>query len=244
MVIASTQNEKIKYLKKLMTDKSLVFFDNPKLVEEAFQAGHNILYIIKRENVPYKTDYGGEVIEVTENVFNTFSDTQHSQGLIGVIKFKELPLKKPKGNFLVLDGLQDPGNVGTLIRTALGANFLDIYLLDSVKANNDKVVRASMGAIFKTKIYQTTRQEFISAFKNWNLKLLACDMNGTNIFEYQTKYPVGVVVGNEGNGLSDEIKSIATNIIKIPMQNGLESLNAGVSGSIVMYQINSMINDD
>lgn len=237
MVIASTQNEKIKYLKKLMTDKSLVFFDNPKLVEEAFQAGHNILYIIKREDTPYKTDYGGEVVEVTQNIFNIFTNTQHSQGLIGVVRFKELPLNKPQGNFLVLDGLQDPGNVGTLIRSALGANFLDIYFLDSVKANNDKVVRASMGAIFKTKIYQTTRQEFISAFKNWNLKLLACDMNGTNIFEYQTKYPVGVVVGNEGNGLSDEIKSIATDIVKIPMQNGLESLNAGVSGSIVMYEI-------
>ena len=244
MVIASTQNEKIKYLKKLMNDKSLVFFDNPKLVEEAFQAGHNILYIIKREDTPYKTDYGGEVVEVTQNIFNVFTNTQHSQGLIGVVRFKELPLNKPQGNFLVLDGLQDPGNVGTLIRSALGANFLDIYLLDSVKANNDKVVRASMGAIFKTKIYQTTRQEFISAFKNWNLKLLACDMNGANIFEYQTKYPVGVVVGNEGNGLSDEIKSIATDIVKIPMQNGLESLNAGVSGSIVMYQINSMINYD
>ena len=244
MVIASTQNEKIKYLKKLMTDKSLVFFDNPKLVEEAFQAGHNILYIIKREDTPYKTDYGGEVVEVTPNVFNTFADTKHSQGLIGVVKFKELQLDKPQGCFLVLDGLQDPGNVGTLIRSALGANFLEIYLLDSVKANNDKVVRASMGAIFKTNIYQTTRQEFISAFKNWNLKLLACDMNGTNIFEYQTKYPVGVVVGNEGNGLSDEIKSIATDIVKIPMQNGLESLNAGVSGSIVMYEIANKIKID
>ena len=237
MVIASIQNEKIKYLKKLMNDKSLVFFDNPKLVEEAYKAGHNIVYIIKQEGLPYKTDYGGEVFEVTQNVFKTFSNTQHSQGLIGVVKFKELPLKKPKCNFLVLDGLQDPGNVGTLIRTALGANFLDIYLLDSVKANNDKVIRASMGAIFKTNIYQTSRQEFVSAFKNWGLKLLACDMHGKNIFDYTTNQAVGVVVGNEGNGLSDAITTLATDIVKIPMQNGLESLNAGVSGSIVMYEI-------
>lgn len=242
MVIASTQNEKIKYLKKLMTDKSLVFFDNPKLVDEAFNAGHKILYVIKQEGLPYKTDYGGEVVEVSKNVFKIFSDTEHSQGIIGVVKFKELKLTKPKACFLVLDGLQDPGNVGTLIRSALGANFLDIYLLDSVKATNPKVVRSSMGAIFKTNIYQTTKQEFLSAFSKWGKELLACDMFGENIFSVNITEPVGVVVGNEGNGLSDELKQASTKIVKIPMQNGLESLNAGVSGSLVMYQISAKLN--
>lgn len=242
MVIASTQNEKIKYLKKLMTDKSLVFFDNPKLVDEAFNAGHKILYVIKQEGLPYKTDYGGEVVEVSKNVFKIFSDTEHSQGIIGVVKFKELKLTKPKACFLVLDGLQDPGNVGTLIRSALGANFLDIYLLDSVKATNPKVVRSSMGAIFKTNIYQTTKQEFLSTFSKWGKELLACDMFGENIFSVNITEPVGVVVGNEGNGLSDELKRASTKIVKIPMQNGLESLNAGVSGSLVMYQISAKLN--
>lgn len=242
MIIASSQNEKIKHLKKLMNDKSLVFFDNPKLIEEAKQSGHKVLYVIKREDVPYKTDYGGEIIEVTQNVFNQFSDTINSQGLIGVVQFIPKPIAKPKGCFLVLDGLQDPGNVGTLIRSALGANFLDIYLLDCVKATNSKVIRSSMGAFFKTNIYQLSRSEFIDNFKLWDLPLLACDMNGKNIFEYNSSGIVGVVVGNEGNGLSKEIKSLATDIVKIPMQNNLESLNAGVSGSLVMYQIATKIN--
>ena len=73
MILASMQNEKVKMLKKLMTDKSLVFFDNPKLIQEAYSAGHNILYIIKKEGYVGKTDYGGEVIEVTDNVFKAFS---------------------------------------------------------------------------------------------------------------------------------------------------------------------------
>ena len=241
MVIASLQNEKIKALKKLMSDKSLVFFDNPKLIEEAFNAGHKILYVIKKEGLPYKTDYGGEVVEVTPNVFSLFAETEHSQGVVGVVRFEQKRLASPKGCFLVLDGLQDPGNVGTLIRSALGANFLDIYLLDSVKANNSKVVRSSMGAIFKTNIYQTTRQEFLKIFPSWNKQLLSCNMVGENIFDLEVTDCVGVVVGNEGNGLSEEIKNLSNKIVKIPMQNGLESLNAGVSGSLVMYQISAKL---
>lgn len=239
MILASMQNEKVKMLKKLMTDKSLVFFDNPKLIQEAFSAGHNILYIIKKEGYVGKTDYGGEVVEVTENVFNAFKTTVNSQGLIGVVKFKELSPQKPQGNFLVLDELQDPGNVGTLLRSALGADFLDVYLLDSVKVNNDKVVRSSMGAVFKLRIYQMGKSQFLEEYKNWHIPLLVCDMNGKNIFTTKIPKPVGVVVGNEGNGVSNEIRNIATETVKITMHNNLESLNAGVSGSIVMYAIDN-----
>ena len=82
MILSSMQNPKVKELKKLMADKSLVFFDNPKLVEEAYLAGHQIIYVIKREGYSGKTDYGGEILELSENVFKSFSSTQNSQGLI------------------------------------------------------------------------------------------------------------------------------------------------------------------
>lgn len=231
------QNPKVKELKKLMADKSLVFFDNPKLVEEAYLAGHQIIYLIKKEGYSGKTDYGGEVVELSNNVFKTFVSTLNSQGLIGVVKFKYKELAKPKGNFLVLDELQDPGNVGTLIRSALGANFLDIYLINTVKPNNDKVVRSSMGAVFKTNLYPCTKDEFITHFKKWNLPLAVCHMQGENL--YKTTFPsgIGVLVGNEGNGVSEVMHKLSSKTISIPMNNGLESLNAGVSGSIVMYQI-------
>ncbi len=239
MILTSMQNEKVKMLKKLMADKSLVFFDNPKLIQEAYSAGHNILYIIKKEGYVGKTDYGGEVVEVTENVFNSFSTTVNSQGLIGVVKFKIEECQKPLGNFLVLDELQDPGNVGTLLRSALGANFLDIYLLDTVKVNNDKLIRSSMGAVFKLRIYQMRKTQFLEEYKSWHIPLLICDMNGEDIFKTNIACPVGIVVGNEGNGISKEMKSIATSVVKIPMHNNLESLNAGVSGSIIMYAIDN-----
>lgn len=237
MIISSVQNPKVKELKKLYSDKSLVFFDNPKLVEEAYLAGHQIIYLLKKEGIACKTDYGGEVIELSSNVFEKFTSTVNSQGLIGVVKLKFKNIQKPKGNFLVLDGLQDPGNVGTLIRSALGANFLDIYLLDSVNPTNDKLFRSSMGAIFKTRIYPCSKAEFISNFKTWNLPLISLDMNGSSIYELELPSQVGIVVGNEGNGLSPEIKNVSNIIAKIPMQNNLESLNAGVAGSIVMYEI-------
>lgn len=237
MVLTSLQNPKVKELKKLMADKSLVFFDNPKLVEEAYLAGHQIIYLIKKENYVGKTDYGGEVVELSENVFEKFTTTKTSQGLIGVVRLNFLGLTKPNGNFLVLDGLQDPGNLGTLIRSALGANFLDIYLLDCVKPTNDKVVRSSMGAMFKTQIHTCTKADFVKEFVKWNLPLISLDMNGESIYNLNLPNTVGVVVGNEGNGLSQDIKNISNTIAKIPMQNGLESLNAGVAGSIVMYEI-------
>ncbi len=220
-----------------MADKSLVFFDNPKLVEEAYISGHQIIYLIKQEGYLGKTDYGGEIVEVSENVYKSFSTTINSQGLIGVVKFNFNKIEKPKGNFLVLDALQDPGNIGTLIRSALGANFLDIYLVDTAKATNDKVIRSSMGAIFKTRIYPCAKEEFIQNFKSWNLPLLSCNMNGESI--YKTTYPkqVGVMVGNEGNGVSADMQALSSKIVSIPMQNNLESLNAGVSGAIVMFQI-------
>lgn len=237
MIITSTQNTKIKQLKKLMQDKSLVFFDNPKMLDEAVFAGQKVIYIIKSEFYNGKTDYGGELVEVSDSVFKTFSTTKNSQGIIGVVKFQKKELKRPLGNFLVLDGLQDPGNVGTLIRSALGTNFLDIYLIESVNISNDKLLRASMGAVFKTRFYEISRQEFIEKYKEWKLPLYACDMDGENVFNLKTSGQVGIAIGNEGNGLSDEILNIATKKVGIPMANGLESLNAGVSGSIIMYQI-------
>ncbi len=222
-----------------MANKSLMFFDNPKLLQEAYLAGHKILYMIKREDYKEQTDYGGEEIVLSSAVFKNFCTTENSQGLIGVVEYNFCPIKKPSGNFLVLDGLQDPGNVGTLIRSALGANFLDIYLIDSVKPTNDKVIRGSMGAIFKTNIYSCTRENFIKEFNNWNLPLISCNLNGENVFLADFPNGAGIVVGNEGNGVSDEIQNASTKTVKIPMQNNLESLNAGVSGSIVMYQIAS-----
>ena len=111
-------------------------------------------------------------------------------------------------------------------------------MLDCVRKQNSKLVRSSVGAVFDSKVFEMTKQEFIDFANEHNLKLICCDMNGKNIFELKINSQVGVVVGNEGQGVSDEIARLCYKTVKIPMKSGIESLNAGVSGSIIMYQIN------
>ena len=222
-------------MKKLLKDKDYLFLDNPKLIDEAVNSGKSLEYLIVKENYSGKTDYGGEILLVSDNVFKLFAQTINSQGVVGIIKFCKKKLELPFGNFLVLDEVQDPGNVGTLIRSSLGANFNDVYLLNCARIS-DKVVRSSMGAIFKLNVYECSKDEFISICTNKNM--FYADMNGENIFNKQFSENVGIVIGNEGNGVSKEIKKICKSSISIPMANGLESLNASVAGSIIMYQIN------
>lgn len=237
MLITSAKNELIKSLKKQIKEKEVICLDNPKIIAEASENGVDFLYLFKRDGYCLQQTFNCECITLSENVFEALSTTENSQGLLAIVRLKSHSLKPPQGDFLVLDNIQDPGNVGTLIRSALGANFLDIYLLDSAKICGDKVVRSSMGTIFKTRCYEITKQEFLDSFKNWGKKLYTCDMYGENIYKTTFGDNIGIVVGNEGQGVSREIESICTNKISIPMQNNLESLNAGVSGSIIMYEI-------
>lgn len=246
MVITSTSNEKIKFLKKIMNKKGYLFLDSPKLIEEAIKSNFVIKYFITEENKQEKFkeifDYvnkcQSEIIEVSKRIFKTFTNTIWSQGIIGITQIKERNFEPTDGNYLVLDELQDPGNVGTLIRSALGAGFEDIYLLNCASASNEKVVRSTMGAIFKANFYELSREEFIKQFKAFkNKNLLVADMKGKDIFKTKIQTPCGIVIGNEGNGVSKEIRALTKEKITIPMNSEIESLNAGVAGSIIMFNI-------
>ncbi len=233
-MITSTQNEKIKQLKRLKQEKDILCLDNPKLIDEAIKNKWEILYLLKNEEV--EKQYTNDDIVVSDNVLKVFSNTITTQGVVAFIRFNKRELKPPSANFLILDNVQDPGNVGTLIRSAVGANFLDIYLISCASVTCEKTVRSSMGAIFRCKLYET-RSDFIAQLKKWNLPIYIADMNGENIYNFKFPKICGVAIGNEGHGISEELKIIATKTISLPMQNNLESLNAGVSGSIIMYQI-------
>lgn len=236
-IISSVNNPIIKDLKKQKL-KGLLFLDSPKLIEEALKAGLNPSYILLEDGKQFDFIKGYNYITVTKNIIEIFSNVETNQGLIMALTIPKRELEKPKSNFLVLDNVQDAGNVGTLIRSALGANFEYIYLLDSAKLSNIKTVRSSMGACFNTKIYECSKAEFVDMFSCFNSKLYYCDMNGENIYKKCFNNGIiGIVVGNEGKGVSNEIKQIAYGSLKLPMNPHLESLNAGVSGSIIMYQI-------
>lgn len=233
-MLTSTQNEQIKYLRKLKQEKDILCLDNPKLIDEAIKSNWDILFLLKTSNV-LKVYTNNDII-VSDNIIKVFTNTKTTQGVVAFIRFKKISLKPPDGNFLILDNVQDPGNVGTLIRSAVGANFKDIYLISCASVTLDKTIRSTMGAIFKCNIYEVDSC-FINTLKQWNKKIYVADMNGESIYYHNFPNNIGVIIGNEGHGVSDDLKKISTNTISIPMQNNLESLNAGVSGSIIMYEI-------
>lgn len=178
------------------------------------------------------------IFHVDEKTIEQLSDTKTPQKVLCIAYYPQYIVEKPKSNFLVLDGLQDPGNVGTLIRTAKASGFESVFLVECVRKNNEKLIRSSVGAVLSSKVYEMRRDDFVHfAVKN-KLHLLCCDMNGENIFKFVAKGQVGVVVGSEGQGVNKQIRAICEKTVKIPMCEGIESLNAGVSGSIIMYEIN------
>ncbi len=247
MMIISRNNEKVKELKKLKADKKFAFLDNPKVIKEAICAGFDLKYLLinceTKSNNAEKFDFNVqncEIIELNDSTFKLFADTCNSQGLIGVVENVGKTLNKPNTNFLVLDNLQDPGNVGTLLRTALGANFLDVYMVDCVSLTNDKLIRSSMGAAFKLNVYECSKSDFL-AFQKQRLKnfdIYVGHMQGESVFNVKVEKQFGIVLGNEGNGVSKEMFEIANKKISIPMANNLESLNVGVAGAILMYELN------
>lgn len=243
-MITSKDNEKIKFLKTLKRDKNYLFLDSPKLIDEAFNAGFKIEFlIVNKEKYNSVKNYNCEVVEVCNKIFENFTSTESSQGVVAIVKNKKNELKTPTGNFLVLDGLQDPGNVGTLMRSAVGAGFTSVYLLESVNTLNEKLVRSSMGAIFKLEIFECTREEFTSFAKEnlKEIKIYSCDLTGENIFNAKVSGKFGLILGNEGNGITNEIKKLASKTISIPMKNNLESLNVAVAGSLIMFELTKSV---
>lgn len=243
-IITSVKNKTVVDALNLKKDKNdYVFLEGEKQLVEAINNNSQIekVFVIdtKYEEFAKKYQKIKEIVAVSSNVIEKLTSTKTPQGVIAIVKFESLKLRKPNGNYLVLDNIQDPGNMGTIIRSAVGADFLDIYSINSVDFRNDKVVRSTMGNIFKVNIFQTNNQEFIENFKNWNLPLYSADFGGENIFEFKPENKFGVVIGNEGNGVSEEISNICTKKITIPMKNNLESLNAGVSSAIIMYVLSN-----
>ncbi len=246
MIITSTSNEKIKEIRKFKDDKEHLFLDGPKLITEAIKANRRLSRLViesgKEDKYADFCKVADEIIIVSESVFQRLSTTIYSQGVVAIVERKTYEINKPVGNFLVLDEVQDPGNVGTLIRSALAADFMDVYLLNCASLANDKVVRSTMGTLFRIRVHELSREEFIERYKNFsNKNMYTTDMKGENIYTAKFEQPCGIVVGNEGNGVSKNIRELCNKTFSIPMQNDVESLNAGVAGSVIMLQISNKL---
>lgn len=237
MVITSKSNPVIKDIAKLSQKKyrreyGLYIVEGAKSVGECIAAGCRISKIIATCGF---ADKYPEAIVVSEEVFACISDEKSPQGVLATVKMPEQTLKPPVGNCVLLDGLQDCGNVGTIIRTANAAGFGDIYLIDCADRFAPKTVRASMSGIFFARTYSGSRSEILRALEG--TPIICADMGGEDIFSFVPPDKFCLCIGNEGNGISEEVFKRAKYRVKIPMDGSCESLNAAVSAGIAMYAL-------
>ena len=237
MLITSKSNPIIKAVSSLSDKKFRKLYnqyivEGIKPVKECIAAGCQIDRIICVEGL--ENAFDGATV-VSEGVFKSISSEKTPQGVLAVVQLPKLSLKSPKKACLLLDCLQDPGNLGTVIRTANAAGYEDIYLINCTDPYSPKAVRASMSGIFFVNIYQGSREEILNALNG--VPLVCADMNGENVFDFNPPELFCLCIGNEGSGLSDEVKSLASYIVSIPMRESCESLNAAVSAGIAMYAL-------
>lgn len=238
-IITSLDNKKVKYTNKLKDKK---FRDEEKrfivetehLIKEAYHC--NVLeYVFILEGNDIDIDI--EKYYVSKNVMKRLSNLESGFKYIGVVK-KFIP--KTYGNrLLLLDGIQDPGNLGTMIRSAVAFNIDTIVLSNTcVDLYNDKVIRASEGMLFKINVIRCNLVNFINELKENNYVIYGTDVvNGKIVSDCSFKTKSAIVIGNEGNGLTNNVKELVNENIYIPMSNNIESLNASIAASIIMYEM-------
>lgn len=181
---------------------------------------------------------------VKDSVFSQMSDTLTPQGILTIVRqshysMEEIGKDAEKPLFLVLEDLQDPGNVGTIFRTAEGAGVTGIIMTKNcVDIYNPKTIRSTMGSVYRVPFACVENlDEVLEWFKGKGIATYAAHLKGKNFYD-QEDYTRGTAffIGNEGNGLSDELSEKADCRIRIPMEGKLESLNAGVASAILMYE--------
>ena len=240
-MISSKQNTLIKEIRSLkdkkFRDKLGVFvLEGVKPVKEGIDFNLPIREILLTEK--HFADFSAcnyKVEVVSEEVFKSISEEVSPQGVLAVVYKGQNKLCSPKGSCLLLDGVSDPNNVGAIIRTAVASGYNDIYLTTAcADAYSQKSVRCSMSGVFRANIMRAEIEEILSVI---NLPIVVADMHGQNVFDLNLDKDVCLVIGSEGNGVSDFVKSKADLTVKIPMENGMESLNASVSAGILMYAL-------
>lgn len=233
MKITSIHNDNVKYwvsLKsKKIRDKERKFIvEGDHLIEEA-RKNNLIEYIISC--VDEDADF-----YVTKEIMEKISDQKSISYNAAVVKF--IPEDSVNGNVIILDNLQDPGNLGTIIRSSVAFNIDTIIISDtSVDLYNPKVVRATEGMIFNLNIIRRKLEEVIPVLKNLGYKIVGTDVNEGIDVRNISKENVAIVIGNEGSGMSDSVRILCDEFINIKISKACESLNAGVAASIIMYEV-------
>ena len=245
--ITSRQNPLAVQIRKLNTSRSarreagLFPAEGPKLLAEAVKAGVRIDTIVTARGMPLSSPSGTRRVEMPPDLLRNLCDTQSPQGVLFLAGMPETaPPEKLSGErWLILDGLQDPGNVGTIWRTAdaLGADGL-ILVNHCADPFSPKTVRSTMGACFRLPVYEVEAAHLSTLLKQSGLPLYATALREDTV-DITAAWPsrCAVAVGSEGRGVSPELLALSAKTLKIPMRERCESLNAAVAAAIVLWEM-------
>ncbi len=240
MTITSVNNERIKELVKLKEKKyrdkmGLFFIEGLDIIEEAYKNGLlKELYILDGYDSPYKDiPYTNVSYEVMKKISDMESVSEY-YGVCKKIQEKELGKK-----IIILDGIQDPGNLGTIIRSAVAFNIDTVVLSrECVDLYNSKVLRSTKGMIFNKNVIVRDIVPFIDSLDKYTIYGTSVT-NGEDIRSIELPEYIALIIGNEGKGISQEVYDRCNKFIYIKMNDKCESLNAGVAASIIMYEVNN-----
>ena len=239
MIITSLENKEIKRITKLKSKKyrdelQEFIVEGEHLVEESYK-NKVLKKIILLENTDIDIDV--EKIYVNHDIMKKISNLDSTPKVIGICKLLEE--KEIGDRVLILDGIQDPGNLGTIIRSAVAFNIDTIILSnDTVDMYNSKVIRSTQGMLFYINIIRTDLMEVLPELKRNNYTLYTTNVtNGIDIKKCEKQNKFALIVGNEGNGVSKKVSDYADYTIYIKTNNNVESLNVAVATSILLYEL-------
>ena len=252
-MITSSQNPKLKMVRALMgrakerREANAFVVEGVRLVEDAVHAGWKFQFALYSDGLNERgnklvaalKESNIEVDEVAGDLLQKLSDTENPQGILAVLEFTQLPIPNSLDFILIPDQVRDPGNLGTLLRSAAATGVQAVLLPpETTDPFAPKVLRAGMGAHFRVPIREMmTWEEIRSVAKSAGLQVLIADMDGTSCWETDLKKPLALVIGSEVEGVSEDARKLATEKISIPMAGNVESLNAGVAGSVLMFEV-------
>ena len=253
-MIVSKTNQQLKKVRKLLSSASerrksgLFVVEGSRLFSETPEELVEAVYVSEdyRKDIPDR-GLSEALLKKTEAVekdlFRSLSDTVNPQGILAVVRqplwrepFEKFLEEPADGKALLLDGLRDPGNLGTILRTAEAAGVRFVIMSpDCVDLYNPKVIRSTMGSIFRVPALTADLETVISRLGNKGKKIYGTSLSAVKSYREADLSDAGIVIGSEAEGVSEKVLSCVTDTIKIPMQGQVESLNAAVSAAILMF---------
>lgn len=240
-MITSKSNELIKDVlklkeKKYSKEQGKCIVESIKLVTELYNRGLLDCILVTDKKLELVHKFNNIRIEViSDSIAKYIADAVTTDGVFAICripKVKEIKYNK----CLILDRIQDPANIGAIIRSARAFGFDTIFSLNSVYPYTFKTIRSSMGHIFGVNFIETNLTELNELKTQYSIKFLSADMDGIDIGKFQkTNDNIAIIIGNEGQGVGDELRKLSDTIVAIPMNENVESLNASVSAGIIMY---------